>query len=69
MQTNYFHKDNKSILDKFFALDFILIFLVLLLGGISLFAMYSTEKGNFNYYTQSHLYRLIIFFLVLSIMI
>ena len=64
MLTNYFHKDNKSILDKFFALDFILIFLVLLLGGISLFAMYSTEKGNFNYYTQSHLYRLIIFFLV-----
>ena len=46
-----------SFRDKFLSLDYILIFLVLLLGAISCIAMYSTEKGNFGYYTESHLYK------------
>ena len=53
-----------SLRDKIFALDFLLIFLILLLGVISIFAMYSTEQGKFGYYTQSHLYRFSIFFVV-----
>ena len=60
----HFYKGNQSFLDKVFALDFILIFAVILLGVISIFAMYSTEQGIYGYYTQSHLYRFIIFFII-----
>ena len=68
MITQHFHKSNLSFRDKIFALDFLLIFLVLLLGVISIFAMYSTEQGKFGYYTQSHLYRFSIFFIVFLIL-
>jgi rod shape determining protein RodA len=61
---NHFQKSNQSISDKIISLDYLLIFLVLLLGIISFFTMYSTERGNFNYYTQSHIYRFSIFFLI-----
>ena len=64
MVKNYFQKGNQSFKEKFFALDFILIFLIFLLGTISLFAMYSSERGNFSYHTQSHLYRFSVFFLL-----
>ena len=60
----YFQSGNKSLKDKILSLDFKLIFLILLLGVISFFAMYSTERGNFSYYTQSHIYRFSIFFLI-----
>jgi len=63
MVKNYFQKRNLSIGDKILAFDFALLFLVLLLGVISLFAMYSSERGTFSYHTQSHLYRFSIFFL------
>ncbi len=61
---DYFQKRNLSIADKILAFDFILLFLVLLLGIVSLFAMYSSEKGVFSYHTQNHLYRFVIFFLL-----
>jgi len=64
MQSNFQHKENKNFKDKLFAFDFTLVFLILLLGVISFFAMYSTERGNFNYYTQSHFYRFCYFFLI-----
>ena len=67
MMKQHFHKINKSFKDKLLSLDFILIFLVLLLGIISIFAMYSTEQGQFGYYTQSHLYRFCIFFVLFLI--
>ena len=63
MIKNYFQKRNLSITDKILAFDFTLLFLVFLLGLISLFAMYSSEQGTFSYHTQSHLYRFTIFFL------
>jgi len=67
MVRNYFQKSNLNFKDKILAFDFTLTFLILLLGIISLFAMYSSERGNFSYYTQSHLYRFSIFFLVFII--
>ena len=63
----HFYKGNQSFKDKFFALDFVLIFLVLGLGITSIFAMYSTEQGQFGYYTKSHLYRFFSFFLTFSL--
>ena len=67
MIRNYFQDKNPSFRDKIVALDFKLIFLILLLGIISIFAMYSSERGVFSYYTQSHLYRFSIFFLLFII--
>ena len=64
MNNIYFHKNKLNIRDKILSIDFALFFLVLLLGIISFFAMYSTERGNIDYYTQNHIYRFIIFFLV-----
>jgi len=64
MIKQHFYKDNLRFRDKILALDFQLLFLVLLLGIISVFAMYSTEQGKFGYYTQSHLYRFTTFFIV-----
>ena len=62
MIENSFQRNNLSFKDKVAGLDYSLIFLVLLLGIISVFAMYSTERGNFDYYTKSHLYRFCTFF-------
>ena len=64
MIRNHFHKGNLSFKDKFFSLDFYLIFLILLLGIISFFAMYSTEQGRFDYYTKSHVLRFCVFFFI-----
>jgi rod shape determining protein RodA len=59
-----FQKENLRFKDKIFSLDYKLIFLILLLGIISLFAMYSSEQGKFGYYTQNHLYRFCVFFII-----
>ena len=67
MVESYFQKSNLNFKDKIFSLDYILIFLILLLGLISFFAMYSTERGNIDYYTLSHIYRFSIFFIVFII--
>ena len=53
-----------SFRDKFISLDFTLIFSVLCLGIISMFAMYSTDGGQFKYHTNSHILRFFIFFLM-----
>ena len=67
MEKNYFQKRNQSIGDKILAFDFQLLLLILALGTISILAMYSSEMGHFSYYTQSHLYRFSIFFLIFII--
>ena len=61
---NYFQKKNQSVLEKFLAFDFALFALVLILGLISIFAMYSSDRGNFAYHTLSHMYRFGIFFIL-----
>ena len=68
MTNDYLYKNNLSFKDKILSLDFKLIFLILSLGIISCFAIYSTERGNFGYYTQSHIYRFCIFFLLFIIL-
>ena len=51
-----------SLRDKIISLDFILIFAILILGIISMFAMYSTAGGTYDYHTKSHIIRFAIFF-------
>jgi len=63
-----YYKQNINFKEKVLGLDFILILLVLLLGIVSIFAMYSTERGNFDYYTKSHIYRFLVFFTIFLIL-
>ena len=63
-----YYKQNMSFKDKVFSLDYILILLILILGIVSIFAMYSTERGNFDYYTKSHIYRFLVFFIIFLIL-
>ncbi|MDC1093297.1 rod shape-determining protein RodA [Pelagibacteraceae bacterium] len=51
-----------SIRDKIVSLDYILVISILILGIISMFAMYSTDGGEFKYHTNSHIIRFFIFF-------
>jgi rod shape determining protein RodA len=52
-----------SLREKFFNLDLILLFSILLLGIISIFAQFSSSGGIFDYYSKSHALRFSIFFL------
>ena len=56
---------NISIYDKLFAFDFILVFLILILGVISLFAMYSSDGGELAYHTKNHLVRFSVFYVMM----
>jgi rod shape determining protein RodA len=53
-----------TLKDKINSIDYILVFSVLLLGIISMFAMYSTDGGEMKYHTKSHILRFCIFFLM-----
>jgi rod shape determining protein RodA len=48
--------------DKIRSIDYILVISILTLGIISMFAMYSTDGGEFKYHTNSHILRFFIFF-------
>lgn len=55
-------QSSQSFRDKILSLDYILIISILVLGVISMFAMYSTDGGEFKYHTNSHILRFFIFF-------
>ena len=55
-------QSNLSLRDKLFSIDYILVVSILILGIISMFAMYSTDGGQFKYHTNSHILRFFVFF-------
>ena len=64
MLTERLQTSRYSFFEKLMSIDFFLILIVLSIGAISVFAIYSTESGNFSYYTKNHLIRLSAFFLM-----
>ena len=54
--------------DKLFSIDYILVFSILILGIVSMFAMYSTDGGEFKYHTKSHILRFAVFFVMFFIL-
>ena len=54
-----------TFFQKIKALDFILILCVLVLGAVGTFSMYSSEGGQFLYYTKNHIIRFTIFFSIM----
>ncbi len=53
-----------SLRDKIFSIDFVLVISILVLGIVSMFAIYSTAGGNYDYHTKSHILRFGIFFIL-----
>ena len=64
MLTERIHTSKYSFFDKLLSIDYFLIFIVILIGAISVFAIHSTEGGEFSYYTKNHLIRLVAFFVM-----
>ena len=62
MLTERLHTSKYSFFDKLLAIDYFLIIIVIAIGAISVFAIHSTESGEFSYYTKNHLIRLVLFF-------
>ena len=62
-QRSYIHSPF-SVKDKIYNLDFTLLFSILLLGVISIFAQFSSSGGNFDYYSKSHAVRFGVFFIL-----
>ena len=56
-------RNRLTLTEKVFSLDYIMILTVLIIGVISCFAMYVTDRGNFGYHTTSHIIRFSFFFL------
>ena len=48
--------------DKILSIDYILVISIFILGIVSMFAMYSTDGGEFKYHTNSHILRFFVFF-------
>ena len=53
-----------SFTDKLFSIDYVLVISILILGIVSMFAMYSTDGGEFKYHTNSHILRFFVFFIM-----
>ena len=56
-----------SLRDKILSIDYILVLSILILGIVSMFAMYSTDGGEFKYHTNSHILRFFLFFVLFLI--
>ncbi len=57
-----------SFRDKLFSIDYVLVLGILILGIVSMFAMYSTDGGQFKYHTESHIIRFFVFFVMFFIL-
>ena len=60
--------DAGSFFEKIRSIDYLLIIIILILGIISSFAMYSTDEGKFLYHTKSHILRFGIFFVLFLVL-
>ena len=63
------NSNSYSFIEKLKTIDYFLIIIVAMIGVTSVFSIYSTESGNFSFYTKNHLIRFLVFFsmfLVLS---
>ena len=56
------NSNSYSFIDKLRAVDYFLIIIVAIIGSLSVFSIYSTESGNFSFYTKNHLIRFLVFF-------
>tara|TARA_B100000965_G_scaffold174905_1_gene145947 strand:+ start:4065 stop:5189 length:1125 start_codon:yes stop_codon:yes gene_type:complete len=67
MYQTYSISEKSTFFQKLRSIDYILLLSVLIIGFISIFAMYSTDGGEFLYHTQNHIYRFVVFFLMMIV--
>ena len=60
--------EKKTFLGKIKSIDYILVTVILLIGIISIFAMYSTDGGQFKFHTNSHILKFSLFFILFIIL-
>ena len=60
--------EKKTFLEKIKSIDYILVVVILLIGIISSFAMYSTDGGQFKFHTISHILKFSLFFVLFIIL-
>ena len=62
------YSDQLTFFQKVRNLDILLIISILALGIVGVISMYSSDGGQFSYYTKSHIIRFVIFFLLMFIL-
>ena len=62
------YSDQLTFFQKVRSLDILLILSILALGIVGVISMYSSDGGQFSYYTKSHIIRFAIFFLLMFIL-
>jgi rod shape determining protein RodA len=67
MITRNVFSEKKTFLEKIKSIDYILVTVILLIGIISCFSMYSTDGGQFKYHTNSHVLKFSLFFILFII--
>ena len=60
-------QSSATLSEKIASIDFILVGAILTLGIVSMFAMFSTDGGEFKYHTKSHILRFSVFFVMFLI--
>ena len=62
------YSGQSTFFEKLKSVDFLLILIVITIGVVSCFAMYSTDGGEILYHTKSHIIRFSVFFVVMLFM-
>ena len=65
MRQSYSFADQSTFFQKLRSIDYLLLFSILLVGIVGIFAMYSTDGGDYLYHTQSHIIRFTTFFIMM----
>ena len=65
MYQRFSYTNQLTFFQKLRSIDYILLLCILIIGSISIFAMYSTDGGEILYHTKSHIIRFFISFLIL----
>ena len=65
MRQSYSFADQSTFFQKLRSIDYLLLLCILLVGIVGIFAMYSTDGGDYLYHTQSHIIRFTTFFIMM----
>ena len=57
-----------TFFQKLKGFDYLLLFCILLLGGISALSMYSTDGGQMLFHSKSHISKFLIFFSLMIVL-
>ncbi len=68
MLQRFSYSDKPTFFQKVRAIDYTLLVSILLIGIISIFAMYSTDGGEIQYHTKNHTIRFFVFFSMMIVL-